>query len=226
MTVVYCSRDEVFNLGLSAQAFVIRPRPFDAIDITTGTIRLKGHGFSALDAIAFEVTSGGSLPTGLTAFTTYNPVITSFDLFKVSGFNSYVSGGSGWGIAIDPGRRIDMHALEVSAEIDEHLTDDDPPLKVDPITGKYPQVVVGLAARMTARAAVLSLQIENAQYRVAVDRLFERQAKDLLMLDEWRKGKPINPRPVDQTESLDNAAIASAGVAINWMNRGDRGGML
>jgi hypothetical protein len=205
VTVAYCTLDNVFLLGLSAGAFVTRPRPFDAIDAASGTIRMKAHGLSALDLVTFEVTSGGALPTAVSAFTPYAPVIVSFDLIKITGFASYVSGGSGWGLAIDPTRRLQAHILEVSAEIDEHLTADAVPL-VEP----FPQVVIGLAARMAARAAVNSLQIENAQYRVAVDRLIAREAMDREMLAAWKSGKPINPRPVDQTDVADNSAVAVA----------------
>lgn len=211
MTVAYCTLDNVFTLGLSAQAFLTRPRPFDAIDIATGTIRLKGHGFAATDVVTLEVTSGGALPTGTSAFLPYSPMIVSFDLFKISGFNSYVSGGSGWGIAIDPSRRIAAHILEVSSEIDECLTANEPPL-----AAPFPQVIIGLAARMAARAAVNSLSIENALYRVAVDRLFERQANDKEMLAAWKAGKPLNPRPADQNLVPDNAAKAVAVPPIGW----------
>jgi hypothetical protein len=203
-TVPYCTLDEVYLLGLSAQAFVTRARPYDAVNAATATIRLKAHGLSALDVVTFEVTGGGALPTGVSAFVAYTPIVVSSDLFQITGFASWASAGSGWGIAVDPARRLAAHILEVSAEIDEHLTADEPPL-----TAPYPRVVVGLAARMVARAAVLSLQVENAAYRVAVDRLFERQTRDQEMLDAWKAGKPINPRPTDQTDAPDNGARAS-----------------
>jgi hypothetical protein len=132
----------------------------------------------------------------------------SSDLFKIQGINSFASAGTGWSVSLDPGRRLDAHLAETAAEIDEHLTAETPPIQVDPITGRYPQVLVGLNARMAARAAVISLQIENAAYRKAVDRLFEREKQDLVMLDNWRKGKPLNPRPVDTTPGADNSARA------------------
>src|SRR5262245_60736487 len=127
-TSAYATRDEVFTLGLTAQAFATRPRPFDGIDISTGTIRLRAHGFASTDIMTFEVVSGGSLPTGISAFTPYTPVIVSSDLFRVQGFSSFVSGGAGWGVTLDFGRRIDAHIFEVSAEVDQHLTADAPPL--------------------------------------------------------------------------------------------------
>jgi hypothetical protein len=206
----YCTRDEVYLLGLSAQAFVSRPRPFDAVDATTATIRLKAHGLSSLDSVTFEVTSGGSLPSSISAFTVYTPVVVSTDLFRLAGISSWVSAGSGWGVSVDHGRRLDAHILETAAEIDEHLTAHLPPIKPDPVTGLFPQILIGLNARMAARAAVLSLQIENPAYRAAIDRLMIREAFDKEILAAWKAGKPVQPRPTDQNSVLDNAAIAAA----------------
>ncbi len=216
----YATLDEIYALGLSASAFVVRARPFDDVDAATATVRLKAHGFSALDTVVFEVTDGGVLPTGVSAFVAYTAIPVTADLFNVSlngtPITSWVSGGSGWAIAVDPVRRILMHAAQSTAEIDEALTADQPPLLVDPITGKYPQQIIGLCARMAARAAVNSLDMENAAYRTAIDRLFAREATDNAQLAIWRSGKPLNPRPLDQNAIPDNGAIASSDTPTNW----------
>jgi len=213
VTSPYCTRDDVYTLGLTAQAFIVRARPFDAVDAATASIRLKGHGFSAADLVLFESTSGGSLPTGVSTFTAYNPVIVSSDVFRISGFSSFASGGSGWGIGYDPGRRIDAHILESSAEIDDCLT-----ALASPLIAPFPPVIVGLCARMAARAAVNSLIIENNAYRVAVDRLFQREARDFEMLNAWRAGKPVLPAPQDQTDGIaeNGARAAQDRVPQEW----------
>lgn len=220
--MAYATLDDVYVLGLSAQAFLTRARPYDAVDRTTATIRLKGHGFSTADVITFEVTSGGSLWTAGSAFVPYYPIPVSSDLFQVATtpngtpFASWVSAGSGWAIGVDPARRVQAHLEETAAQIDEDLTADSPPIKVDPITLKYPQQLIGLNARMAARAAALSLQIENAAYRVAVDRLFAKEAADNAQRAIWRAGKPLNPRPTDQTDIPDNATLAAGDTATRW----------
>ena len=220
--MAYSTLDEVFTLGLAAQAFQMLPRPFDAVDAATATIRLRAHGLTLDDVITFEVSDGGALPTAISAFQPYYPIPVTADLFQVAltpngtPIASWVSAGEGWGVTVDTRRRIQAHAEETAAEIDEALTADTPPIKVDPVTGKYPQQLIGLNARMTARAAVLSLQVENAAYRVAIDRLFSKEKADQDQLAIWRSGKPLNPRPTDQTAIPDNAAIASGDTPTPW----------
>lgn len=219
----YCTEDDVFK-ALAAQAFVVRPRPVQPADVdgASGTIRLEAHGLTADDVVTFKGTSGGSLPTGVTAFAPYYPTVVSFDLFKVAATLggsalTFVAVGSGWGIVVDPRRRIRWHAVDTAAEINQNLTAHDPPIQVDPTTGKYPPILIGLNARMAARAAVTSLQVDNAAYRVAIDRLFAREEMDRTILDELRKGWPLNPRPTDQTEVADNSArAASSRAALDW----------
>lgn len=225
--MAYSTLDDVFLLGLSAQAFVVLARPFDAVEAASATVRLKAHGLTALDVITFEVTEGGALPTGLSAFTPYYPIPVTADLFRVATtpngtpIASWADGGTGWSVQVDTTRRILAHNEECAAEIDEHLTAHKPPILPDPTTGKYPQVLVGLNARMTARAAILSLAIENDAYRVPRDRLMGREEADVKMLTDWEAGKPIQPRPTDETDSIaENSARASSGTAIDWRNCG------
>ncbi len=121
MTVPYATRADVYRLGLSAQAFVVRARPYGAVDATTATVRLEAHGMQSGDTFTFQVTSGGTLPTSISQFTVYYASVVSADLFRValtSGgtpIASWVSAGTGWGISVDQGGRIDAHILDASA---------------------------------------------------------------------------------------------------------------
>lgn len=225
--MAYSTLDDVFLLGLSAQAFVILARPFDAVDAASATIRLRAHGLTVKDVITFEVTEGGALPTGISAFTKYYPIPLTGDLFRVATTEngtpiaSWADAGSGWSVQIDTARRILAHNEEAASEIDEHLTAHKPPIQPDPVTGKLPQVLIGLNARMTARAAVISLDMDNEAYRVPRDRLIEREAADMKLLAEWEAGKPIQPRPTDGTPQVaENSARASSGPPIDWRNDG------
>jgi hypothetical protein len=218
--MAYCTPDEVFALGLSAAAFVSRARPVQPADVDgpSGRIRLRAHGLADDDVVTFEVTSGGALPTGVSSFTPYQPTVVSFDLFHIG--LTFAAVGSGWGVATDPLRRIVLHSEQVSAEIDEMLTGHAPPIVAGP--SGYPRILVGLAARMTARAAVNSLQVENPAYRVAIDRLVAQEEFDKLLLEKWLDGKPLNVAPVDQTPDVaDNGARVASGRPLDpdWMGR-------
>lgn len=211
----YATRNDVFDLGLSAQAFVVRARPIPEgdVDIATGVIRLKAHGLAPADFVVVEVTSGGSLPTGLSAHQAYPVEPIEFDLFRlkdpVSGapITSYVSAGAGWAVAVDLMRRLDRHLEAASARIDEHLTAHTPPLD-EP----YPMQVVEVCARLAARRMLTTLQFDNAAFRTSADELRATAEQDEATLQRWLAGKPVHPRPLDQTPTVaDNGARARAG---------------
>lgn len=212
----YADLGDVY-MCLSAQAFALRGRPFEAVDIATGIIRLTAHGLSASDLVRIDVTSGGALPTGVSAFTYYAVVPVGADLFRLDGFTSFAAAGSGWSVVVDSARRIEWHLVDEAAQINQRLTAHAPPIVRDVTTGLYPRVLIGLNARRAARAAVTSLQVENAAYRVAVDRLFAQDAEDKDLLGEYLKGLPVRPDPTDQTPAPDNGAMAaSSRRAVCW----------
>lgn len=231
--MAYATRANVYALGLSAMAFASRPRPVASgdADAASATIRLTAHGLSDGDVVTFVVTSGGALPTGVSAFVPYYAHVVTSDLFRVSTTSggvpiaSWVSAGSGWAISVDPGPRIDAHLEDAAARIDECLTAHDPPLLVDPTSGKYPAVIVGLNARMAALSAVDTLAFDNPAFRSVVDRLEAQRDWDGYgdkgaiagtLLGDWKLGKPVQPRPTDEDNTLDNAAIATASDPMPW----------
>ncbi|MEQ9318190.1 MAG: hypothetical protein RIF41_03485 [Polyangiaceae bacterium] len=217
MAHAYATRDDVFNLALSAQAFVVRARNFEDIDVATGVIRLKAHGFGDEDLVTLEVTGGGSLPTGLSAHVAYGVDPVSFDLFRLtssgSPITSYASGGSGWSVALDTMRRLDKHLEAAAARIDQSLT-----AHRAPLTAPYPVHVVEINARMAARRMLTSLEFNNAAFRVSTERLIAMGDEDEAQLARWRAGQPIYPTPVDQTpETSDDGAFAVSGrAAVCW----------
>jgi len=222
----YATPDDVYNLGLSAMAYVVRARPLDptaaaSVDLATGIIRLKANGYSADDILALEVTQGGSLATGLSAFVAYSPQPISFDLFRlvdpVTGpITSYVSAGEGWAIATDPLRRINMNLVATAADIDDKMTAHLPPFLPSPITGKFAQELINLNARLTAMQCVTTLLFENAGNRVATDRLEAQIKRDWDNLATYLEGRPVHPPPTDQNNFPDNAPRAASGTPINF----------
>ena len=120
----YATLDDIYNLGFSARAFIAHARPFDGVDPTTATIRLKAHGYDPRDIITFEVSGGGQLPSQLSAFTPFYPIPLSSDLFRVSTsaggipIASFNVAGTAWGVCLDPIRRLNMILVDEAAFID------------------------------------------------------------------------------------------------------------
>ncbi len=222
--MAYATLDETY-LTLSERAFVVAPSPIQhASELATGKIRLAAHGFHAADRILFSVTTGGLLTPELSVFTYYTPIRLGPDLFQVADPVTglpivFTEASRGWSVAVDPERRIAFHLDESASRIDQCLPAHSAPIKVDPVTGKFPLVIRGLNARMAARAAVTSLQVENPAFREPMDRLFAMAASDGdtsppaqpgSLLGDWKNGMPILPTPTDQNDVADMGPRARA----------------
>jgi hypothetical protein len=222
--MAYATADQTYQLALTARAFVVAPSPIQAVDPSTGTIRLTAHGYGAADQILFHVTSGGLLTPELSTFVYYSPIVLGADLFRVAHPITglpiiFTETSRGWAVGVDPSRRLTLHLADAAARIDQHLTAHSTPILVDPVTGLYPPVLVGLNARMGARSAVTSLQVENPAFREPMDRLFAMAASDGdtnppaqpgSLLGDWKAGISILPTPVDQNDVADMGPRARA----------------
>lgn len=227
--MAYATLDDVYA-ELGAQAFVSAPRVIGAppsslasdFDQATGAIRVPGNGWTESDIVYAHAAMGGSLPGGMALLTPYYVLPTALgDVIKLAASEggsalTYTSAGAAWGLIIDPVRRILFHLEDTAATLDNDLTAHKTPLKVDPITGLYPRVVVGVNARMAARKAVTSLQIDTPQFRVPLDRLFASEARDDAARAEWRAGREVYPQPTDQTTSADNGPRANGRTSAGW----------
>lgn len=220
----YATRDDVYNLGLSARAFAVVRRPVDlpgGVVLATGAILLIANGYSARDLIRFDVVSGGTLPPEFAPLTYYAPIPGSGgDVFRVGTLGNptvpiapLASAGTGWGVVLDSGRRLDMHLEDATARLNGCLTAYSAPLTPEPLTGLYHPEARGLVARMAARTCVTSLQVDNAAFRVAIDRLERKEASDEERLRGLLAGELLNPQPADQTSTPDNAAFAAQDFA-------------
>jgi hypothetical protein len=232
--MAYVSLDEAYLLSLSERAFVVAASPIQAAELATGTIRLAAHGMHATDRILFSVTTGGTLTPELSTFTYYTPIRVGPDLFRVAHPTTglpiiFTVASGGWAVAVDTARRFALHIEDAASRIDQCLPAHSTPIKVDPATGLYPFILRGLNARMGARSAVTSLQIDNPAFRVPMDRLFAMAATDGdtdppaqpgSILGDWKTGVPIMPTPTDQTTTPDMGARASYSRAANGWTTG------
>jgi hypothetical protein len=245
VTVAYATPRDVYDLGLSAQSFVVRPRPLDAragdaLDFATGTFSMIGHGLATDDLVRLVlVATGGVLPGGASAATIYSPLPIDYWRFQLATSpggspvtfadvgTTQIGGASAWGVQVDPERRLARILLAVSADIDQDLTAHATPLRPD-VSGNYPEKIIAIVARIAARRAITGNLFENASIKLAIERLTAEEKRDDEQRAAWRLGQPIYPTPRDQTDGqADNAArMTNASVArcvsgppMQWQRR-------
>lgn len=230
--MTYATRENVFDLGLRAEAFLARPRAIEAVDPATGVLTLRSNGLFAgyvltlfVEGSATPGRPSASLPGGLSASVVYEaaPVNGSSDLFKVKPvggalISSFTNAGTGvFSMVVDIGRTIDRIALNESGNIDEELTNNSPPITADPVTHLYPEILIGVCARRTAVRAALIFGLSSPVYQASLDKLIAGQAFDDLALKRWYEGRYINVHPPDQGAEPINAPLAGYAYApTNW----------
>lgn len=233
----YATIGDVYR-ELSAPAFLSRPRPLDpragdSFDPATGIITLGAHGYLATDRVRLVAVAAGALPGGATSAPLAAIPLDywRFQLALTPGGAplTFPSAGSGWGVQVDPEPRI-AYFLDRTAEIiNECLVAHSTPLERDPSTGEFPGVIVGVNARMAARRAVTSLQLDNAAFRAPIDRLLaaaafdgdtDPPAKPGSLLGDWKMGKPVLPRPKDQTAASDIGARGRGRAPLGYGSGG------
>ena len=233
MTVPYAELRDVYDLGLTAQSFVVRPRPLDPragdqLDFATGTFWMLGHGLDAADIVWMVlIASGGvgALPGGASSVTPYSPIVLDGRRFRLAtspggtavtfanAGSSAANGATSWGLLVDPERRLQRIILAESADVDQCLTAHATPLRRD-ADGRYPQKVVDIVARGAARRAIAGAMFENAASKIPTERLDATKKDDDAQKEAWRQGQPIYPNPVDQTDGqADDAMRAQNALA-------------
>ncbi len=229
--VSYCTLQQLFQLGPPAQAYAPTPRALENASASTGVLTLTGNGLFDTSLLRFVVQGSATpaqpsaaLPQGLSTVLMYTaaPVAGSSDLFQVAPVGGSVItsfGDAGFGvfsIIVDPKPTLLAIIANESANVDNCLTGNAPPIKSDPITGLYPQVLVGVVARRTAVRGVVALGLANPDYRDTFRALREEQQFDNARLEEWLQGRQIKPEVIDQTAFADDAPRARSGP---WMGR-------
>lgn len=246
MTVLYASTRDVFDLGLTARAFVVVPRPLDAragdsLDFATGTFWQSGHGMSEDDlAWIVLIARGGTnaVPGGASEAVPYYPLPVDFRRFRLSlspggavktftdAGSVRADGSSAWGVLIDPLRRLEALIKAESADCDQCLIAHRTPIEVDPVTGLYPQKLVDIVARGAARRAIAGSMFDNVATKIPQERLDATAEQDKATKALWSSGQPIYPTPVDQTDGrADNGGQATSrtvgraacSVPTNWV---------
>ncbi len=231
--MAYATIGDIFSKALRAEAFIARPRAVASADPIANVIALPSHGFTAglLPALTFvlmgNATPGAfgmpsgvpTLPVGLSVSTRYYPLPLGGDLFQVAASPSgppvalLSAGAPLFGVLVDTTATLAALLDSTAAfPLDEALTNYDPPIIRDPMTGLFPEVIVTVNALLAARAALPVFGLAHPQYEKSLDAMLVGwQANVTSAMERWVKGKPINVRPQDQTSGyLESAARASS----------------
>ena len=222
---------QMYALALPAAAFAARPRTVEGVTIATGVLRLTGHGLGFDSLLQFSLEGqaafgapANALPGGLAIDANYTAdPLSGSNLFRVrpeggAVISSFTSEPVGpFAIVVDPEPALSLLLDDATARIEEKLTNNAPPIKVDPDTGVYPMILVGICARMAARQAVVALGLQNPQYAAQQKMLLDGAAADDLMLATWLAGRRVNVPLFDQTTENENAALAgNSGPSTGW----------
>lgn len=227
--VAYAEPQDVYDLSLAAQAFVVRPRAIDpragdSFDHASGLFRLIGHGLTADDAVEFVLVGSGTLPGGASLGVVVYPLPVDFFRFKLSATSggsalTFSSAGSGaWALQVDPERRLRRVLASVSADIDQDLVAHATP--IERVGGRFPDKLVGIVARCAARQLLPGASFDNAQFKTTAERLFAAEERDDEQRERWRKGQPLLPAPADQTPTRADASPRALGRADDVRRRG------
>jgi len=209
----YCTMSDVW--GWIPRGIVVNPTQLiGSVAAGTDIITLDGHGLADGDEVTFRAESGGTLPGGITAGTTYYAQVLTDATFKVSA----TAGGAAVDI-LSAGTNVLMISqlpwtswiAKASNEIECTL-----PSAAVPLTAPYPAVVTDYTAGLVAERALAASGVG------AAPGFTERMNRVRNELREWR-AKGIVVRGAAQPTAT-NKAISSGAIAADsrgWANRGD-----
>ena len=111
-------------------------------------IESAAHGLATDDAVTFRAETDGSVPTGLTAGTTYYAIVTSVDRFQASA----TAGGAAINLTSAGDNFVFSAELPWAAWIDwaDRQIDSFLPAHVVPVVEPYPAIVVTASAELAA----------------------------------------------------------------------------
>ncbi len=237
--MAYATRKNVYSTGLQPAAFVRAPRTVEAVDETTDTLTLRGHGLETGRIVTFAIqgsptpvmgTIGSALPAGVSASIVYYAIKLSEDLFRVSASLggpavSLVDEGTGiFGIAVDPGEDLDEQLEADAGDIDIACAAHGTPFKPD-TNGSFPAWLVALNARLSGAGQLLVHGLQNPNYEAAMKRVFDRVEIDRADMAWWKKGAPIPGMSArDATPTVIEAGARSWSLpSRGWSNSDNNG---
>ncbi len=178
--MAYSTDADLYTHGLPAGSLAPSARVLSAVDPSTDTFTLPGHGMTRNDPLRWE-NQGGVLPAGLSASLVYYalPVADSDALFQASlspsgsPVNVTDAGTGATSVVISMGGRILAARAAADGEIDEAIR----PGNDTPLTAPVPSIVSQWSAKLTAATLIVGLGLANERWRDS--------ATAILMAAQW-----------------------------------------
>lgn len=203
----YCERADLYTYGGLPLGSLPNPaRVVAAIDVTTNTLQLDGHGLADDQVVTFRAEAGGSLPAGLVAGTTYFAIPLTDHTFRVTA----AAGGAAVDLSGAYSRVVCVAELPIdqaiefaSAVIDNALIAHGVPLEAP-----YDVIIITTCAELAVAKilpaagqgpGVLGGAIEAAQKRIA----------------QWVKGVPVRGALPPATHT--NLAVIGSRGSSDWI---------
>lgn len=237
--MAYATRSNVYALGLPPASFVRAPRTVEAVDASTDTFTIRGHGLDSGRALTFALqgsptpvlgVTASALPAGLSASVVYYALPLSGDLFQVSLTDggaavAITDVGTGiFGVAVDFAADLDAQLESTAGDIDIACAAHGTPFTADS-SGAYPPWLVALNARLAAADSLVVFGLQNPLYDAAAKRILDRVEKDRTDMDWWKKGAPIPGMSArDATPTVAEAGAVGWSLASRgWSNAANNG---
>lgn len=204
----YCTPANVYEWiprgSVSAQALLVA-----AVDVSTNTFTLNGHGLSTGDALTFRAEAGGALPSPLVAGTVYYAIVLTDSTFQIS----TTVGGAAVDITTAGENVVAVVALpwtrwieSASAEVEQIL-----PAHCVPMSAPYPEPVISYTAGLVAGKALAFCGVSSASIETGLERVRRE-------LDQWRKNVPIRGAIVPPSANLAVRATTTNTDPRGWCN--------
>jgi phage gp36-like protein len=199
----YCTESQLYEHGVP-RGGIPNPARLCYPSASTDIITLDGHGFATDAELLFRVESGGTMPSPLSAGTTYYAIPLTSDTFKVS----TSAGGSvvnlttaGTSVLVSTPLPIDAAITWASDLIDNMLVGNSTPL-----TAPYPAIIQVACAEL---AAIRLMQLTGG----ATIPLTEKLAQTQKLIDRFAKGIPIVK---SASQKSGNLAVIRSGSTDRW----------
>jgi len=198
--MAYCEPTDVYLFGVPRGSLPNDGRLVHSVDTSADTLALDMHGFAEGTELLFRAEAGGSLPSPLTANTTYYASPVNQVAFQVSA----TDGGTAIDLTTEGENVVVIGPSEAdnACEWASRIIDDMLPAHTVPIEGTPPEIIRTTAAELAAGKLMTMRGVMTESLASVIEGAQKR-------LDRWSsKGAPIRGTNAPQSANLSARATA------------------